>query len=198
VSFLLDTIRRQPHEVTLLAIGAMTNVALLFAMDPQIPSLLKELVLMVGVYTPCPRAAPGSVEYNAICDPDATAIVFAARPPKFTCIGLDVTTQCSRDGEECARRFHTAGGPLGVVADMAAIWFRDRPQIVFHDPLAAALIFEPDICRYRDGKVSVETTSPDLAGLTRFSTREPEKPHRVATEVDADRFFEHYFATVGA
>lgn len=46
-AFMQDTIRRHPGEITLLAIGPMTNVGLLFAYDPELPALLKRLVLMV-------------------------------------------------------------------------------------------------------------------------------------------------------
>jgi len=48
VEFLRRTIRDNPGEVILLAIGPLTNVALLFAVDPEIPSLLKGLVMMAG------------------------------------------------------------------------------------------------------------------------------------------------------
>ena len=51
VGFLRETIRRHPGEVTLLAIGPMTNVALLFALDPEIPRLLKALYMMIGSFT---------------------------------------------------------------------------------------------------------------------------------------------------
>lgn len=45
-----EMIRKHPGEVTLLAIGPMTNVALLFAMDPEIPHLLKDLYMMLGAF----------------------------------------------------------------------------------------------------------------------------------------------------
>src|SRR5437867_10805365 len=51
VQFLRQTIRRHPGEVTLLTIGPLTNIGLLFALDPEIPSLLKALVSMCGVFT---------------------------------------------------------------------------------------------------------------------------------------------------
>src|SRR5579859_3158827 len=51
VPFLRETIRAHPGEVTLLAIGPLTNVALLFALDAEIPRLLHSLVLMCGVFT---------------------------------------------------------------------------------------------------------------------------------------------------
>ena len=51
IEFLRQTIRAHPHEITLLTIGPLTNIALLFALDPEIPGLLKEHVLMCGVFT---------------------------------------------------------------------------------------------------------------------------------------------------
>ena len=51
IGFLRETIRQHPGEVTLLAIGPMTNVALLFALDPEIPQLLKGLYMICLLYT---------------------------------------------------------------------------------------------------------------------------------------------------
>lgn len=197
LEFIRSTIRSRPGEVTLLAIGPLTNLGLLFAADPEIPSLLKELVLMCGVFTAGNGHGPGSREWNALCDPLATAITYKARPPRFTSIGLEVTTKCVLEADECRRRFAEAGGPLGIVADMAEVWFRAGARhITFHDPLAGAVVFEPDICDYADGLVTVEATSEPLGGLTAFQTRSDDKPHRVATQVRPDRFFEHYFEVV--
>ena len=64
LDFLRTTIRKNPGEVTLLAIGPMTNVGLLFAMDPEIPSLLKRLVLMNGSFEH--KLAVGYNEWNSL------------------------------------------------------------------------------------------------------------------------------------
>jgi len=198
IEFLRRTIRAHPKEITLLAVGPLTNVGLLFATDPEIPSLLKELVLMCGVFTAGNGHGPAAREWNALVDPIATAIVFRARPPRFTSIGLEVTTRCQLHADECRRRFKEAGGPLEIVADMAEVWFRGRQEITFHDPLAGAIIFEPQICDYAEGEVTVETTSLSLAGLTAFNGRSEKKPHRIATKVDAAQFFKHYFEVVNS
>lgn len=182
------------RSITLLAVGPLTNVALLFASDPEIPSLLRQVVLMCGIFT---SGGPGAREWNALCDPVATAITFAARPPVFTSIGLDVTMQCQMAAAECRRRFRAAGGPLALVAEMAEVWFRGRPEITFHDPLAGAVLFEPELCRYQEGLVSVEIASPTLAGLTAWNPNAAEKPHRVAVAVDPEQFFAHYFEVTG-
>jgi len=197
VEFLRQAIRKRPHEITLLGIGPLTNIALLFATDPEIPSLLKELVLMCGVFTGPMNLGPNAREYNAITDPIATAMVFRSRPPQFTSIGLDVTKRCQLPADECRSRFAKAGGPLAIVAEMAEVWFRHRQEITFHDPLAAAVIFEPGLCKYETGEVSVETTDSTLAGLTAWNPKSEQKPHRIAVEVDSARFFDHYFGVVG-
>ncbi len=197
IEFLRQTIRARPHEITLLGIGPLTNLALLFATDPELPSLLKAIVLMCGVFTGGNGPGPAAREWNALVDPIATAIVFRARPPRFTSIGLEVTTRCRLPAEECRRRFALAGGPLGVVAEMAEVWFRGAAHITFHDPLAAAAVFEPDLCQYTEGQIEVETISPSLAGLTRLTSSAEPKPHQIAVTVDVARFFTHYFGSVG-
>ncbi len=196
-SYLQRTIRERPGEITLLAIGPMTNLGLLFSLDPEIPSLRKELVLMCGVFTSGNGHGPGAREWNAMSDPTATAITYAARPPRFTSIGLEVTTKCNLGADECRERFRKAGGPLEIVADMAEVWFRGRKAITFHDPLASAVIFEPSLCEYAEGEVTVHPSGHGIAGLTAFNGRAEQKPHRIATQVDSDAFFAHYFDVVG-
>jgi len=192
VEFLRRTIRAHPGEVTLLAIGPLTNVGLLFAADPEIPALLKGLVLMCGRYF----GAMGG-EWNACGDPHATAIVFGngpqARPPRHVSYGLDVTKQCVLSAETCRRRF--TAKVLEPVRDFAEVWFGNRREITFHDPLAAACLFEPDLCTYRRGRVTVSLHPPTM-GWTVFEADAPDPPHAVADGVAVERFFEHYFATL--
>ncbi|MEZ4677152.1 MAG: nucleoside hydrolase [Caldilineaceae bacterium] len=80
VEFLRHTIRAHPGEITLFAIGPLTNIALLFHSDPEIPTLLKQLVLMCGVFAGV-NWQNEPLEWNAILDPHATSIVYRARPP---------------------------------------------------------------------------------------------------------------------
>jgi len=197
VEFLRQTIRARPHQITLLTIGPLTNIALLFAADPEIPALLKELHMMCGVFTAGNGQGPGAKEWNALVDPIASAIVYRARPPRCTSIGLEVTTKCVLGADECRRRFTKAGGPLAIVAEMAEVWFHGKIHITFHDPLAGATVFEPQLCEYAEGEVEIETASPTLAGLSSFNRRAEVKPHRIAANVRAAEFFAHYFSVVG-
>jgi purine nucleosidase len=111
-------------------------------------------------------------------------------------VGLDVTLQCRLPADECRRRF--GRGRLKIVGEMAEEWFKRSSAIVFHDPLAAACIFKPDLCRFRPGLVGLELQSDRLRGITCFNANAAEKPHEVAETVDPDAFFAHYFETVEA
>jgi inosine-uridine nucleoside N-ribohydrolase len=191
IEFLRQTIRAHPGEVTLLAIGPMTNVALLFAADHEIPSLLKALVLMCGVFTnQLPRVGP--LEWNALLDPHATAMVYRAPVAIHRSLGLDVTCQVRMDAAEVRERFRAP--LLRPVLDFAEVWFNERPEITFHDPLAATTIFDSQICAFTRGSVDVELASPRLAGLTHWQANTEPAPHQVALEVDSTRFFENYFS----
>ena len=196
VDFLRETIRARPGEITLLATGPFTNLGVLFALDPEIPTLLKQLVVMGGVYYG--RGYDHThAEWNIRNDPHAAALVFNAPVPRLIAVGLDVTMQCRMPSDEVRRRFTEVGPPLGLVLGMAEVWFRHTGQITFHDPLAAALIFEPSLCTLERQRIEVELTSPRGLGQTYFQNDAPEKPHEIAIGVEAEAFFKHYFAIVG-
>jgi purine nucleosidase len=190
VDFLRQQIHARPGELTLLAIGPMTNLGLLFALDPEVAQKLKRLVLMCGVFTS--GTGWGVREWNALCDPIATAITYAAPVAEHISIGLDVTTKCQMPSKECIARFNQIGGPLNVVAAATETWGADK--ITFHDPLAGAVIFEPKLCEYQEGQVAVELQSTHVPGMTHFDPKAAQKPHRVAMKVYASAFFEHYFS----
>lgn len=194
VEFMRRTIRDNPGEITLLAVGPMSNVAALFASDPEIPSLLKEFVVMCGLFL-----RPGySREWNGICDPVATALVYGAGPqtrPRFHCsYGLDVTLKVAMKADE-ARKAFASCKVLAPVADFVEVWFKQNANVCYHDPLAAVCLFHPEVCAYMDGQVTVPLSGEE-AGWTVFNPEAAEKPHKVAHGVNVGRFFKIYFDTV--
>jgi purine nucleosidase len=192
VDFLRETIRRRPGEVTLVSIGPLTNVALLSAVDPQAFSMLKGVVSMVGWFFP---PEPARREWNAFVDPIATAMMYRRCRRNHLSVGLDVTLQCTMSAEEVRRRF--VAPPLNIVGEMAEVWFRGRNTIVFHDPLAAALLFRPSVCQYQAGEVIVSVhEKQEESGHTRFVPAE-DGPHRVARSVGSAGFFEEFFSVFG-
>jgi len=197
IHFLQQTIRAHPGEVTLLAIGPLTNIAALFTIDPEIPSLLKSLVIMGGNFTPTRWHAPsgaGRVEWNIWNDPHAAEIVYRAPVPQHRSLGIDVTARVSLSPQAVREQFRSPG--LELVLEMADVWFDGgRDEITFHDPLAAVTIFEPDLCEYARGRVSIATGGL-MEGFTLFDpdAAPDDAVHQVATTVSSERFFHRYFA----
>ncbi len=188
LAFLQDTIRRYPNEIVLLAIGPLTNIALLFAMDPELPSLLKGLVLMCGVFRE-KQQQKTPLEWNAKLDPHATAMVYRQEMEMHRSVGLDVTMQVRMDIAEFSRRFKDPR--LVPVDKMLDVWVRESQVITFHDPLAAATLFMPDLCTFEQGKVSVDLQTGETLGKT--SWRPGAGWHQVAVSVNSALFFEHFF-----
>lgn len=189
VDYLRETIRSRPGEITLVTIGPVTNIALLFALDPEIPSLLKGMVSMFGSFF-----APGRNEWNVKCDPTASRTVLdRSGPADF--YGLDVTLQCTMPADIVRKRFDVE--PQRVILPMAEKWFEHSGEITFHDPLAVASLFNPGLCTFETGEISApmaeEGTGND--GRTLF-TPTPTGRHRVATTVDRDAFFAEYFGVL--
>jgi purine nucleosidase len=199
ITFLRDTIRAHPGEVTLLAVGPMTNVALLFATYPETAQLLKGLVMMIGAFSPgvAESGRKRKAEWNALVDPHAAAIVYrAALAPgaAHRSIGLDVTLKVTMPAAEVRERFQTPR--LSPVLDMAEVWFRERPVITFHDPLAGATLFDTAIVQFEPASVEVELVEPDALGRTMLIEAPAMRPHEIATTVTPDAFFEHYFSVI--
>jgi inosine-uridine nucleoside N-ribohydrolase len=192
VEFLRQTIHRYPGEITLLTIGPLTNIGLLFKVDPEIPYLLKQLVLMCGVFTT--KTVDNALEWNAMLDPHATAIVYRAPVPVHRSIGLDVTCRVTMPAAEVRQKFQTP--LLRPVLDFAEVWFQNADKITFHDPLAATTIFDDSICTFERGNVDIEVSDEKLLGQTRWQPGAQPVRHEVALDVSDKRFFEHYFGTV--
>lgn len=198
IDFMASTILAHPYEVTLLAVGPFTNVARLLVREPGISRLLKEIVIMGGKYSDYPTPW-GPTEWNAIVDPHATHQLFNLVECPMRAFGLDITWQLSMTPREVRAQFkqHPL---LKTVLDWSEIWFEERDLLHFHDPLAALCLFEPELCTYALGAVSVDLSSPTRAGITHFS---PTSKHpnakgtnpdiRIATGVQAPLFFERFF-----
>ena len=160
VPFMQRIIRENPGQITLIATAPMTNLGVLFTMDPEIPSLLAGLYLLCGspthqrfdhvteVHSAMDRddlvrhlASLGILENNSIIDPHAAKIVYraAGRCPNFVSVGNNVSSRVFMTPREAEERFtHPV---LKAVFDIAKEWFRDEAYVSFHDPLAAVLIF---------------------------------------------------------
>ena len=193
VTFLRDAIEAAPGAVTLLTIGPMTNAGLLFATYPETANKLAGIMIMGGAYSTSPWVGGGQ-EWNSYCDPTAARIVYRTPVASHRSVGLNVTRTCVLGTRESIDRFKVLGGPWDVVAAMTDVWGAHSDTVTYHDPLAAAVIFRPELCEWRRGRVSIELTSTRYRGATAFDPDDDlSAPHEVADRVDTGSFFAELF-----
>lgn len=190
VDFLGKSIHDNPRKIVFLTIGPLTNLANLFYRDPEIPSLIKGLVSMCGVFADrFPET--DEVEWNVQWDAYATHKVCESAVASHKFVGLDVTRDITMDIKQFLKKMPPEWRKLILALTEASSGPKDT--ITFHDPLAATTIFDKQICLFKKGLVTVELTG-DRIGKTRFSPSIPFAKHEVALEVDKARFFKSYFS----
>lgn len=190
IEFMRRTIRENPGEVILLTIGPLTNIGLLFKVDEEIPSLLKGLVMMCGYFH---QKIEGwnKLEWNAKGDYHSSNIVYRSKVKTHRSIGIDVTSQVTMDSKEFKENF--SADIFKPLQDYAQHWYDYSHTVTFHDPLAAATIFNEIICGYEKGNVSIELNDAETAGLTKWEKNQNGK-HEIATTVNKEEFFKEYFS----
>jgi pyrimidine-specific ribonucleoside hydrolase len=193
VDFLAGRLLASAEPVTVIAIGPLTNIALLVATHPAAAARIGRLVVMGGVARGG-NSTPTS-EFNVWTDPEAAHRVFAAGLP-LTMVGLDVTDRSvvtPRDVDVLR-----SGGPVARFAadavDFYSRFHQDRygtTDTYQHDALAVAEVIAPGIVQTKHLYVEVEygpgltrgTTVVDLHGVTGL----PPNTH-VALEFDHPGF----------
>ncbi len=187
--------RAYPGQLTVLALGPLTNVALALLLEPELPKLLREVVVMGGAAT-VPGNVTSSAEANIWHDPEAAELVLDAGL-QLTLVGLDVTmTALARSDwldrlaaieHEVAR---DASAILGFYADFYERLLGSR-ACALHDPLAAAIMLDPTLATYQEAPVRVElrgdhTRGATLAGLGPVDPGGPDPRPAVKVAVAAD------------
>lgn len=197
LDFMRDIILSNPGEVTLLAIGPMTNVGLLFAAHPETAAALKRLVLMGGNFMH-PETGRGYMESNTMCDPHASALVYRAQVKEHMSIGNDVTFELGMDRETVYRLF-SRHHLLRAVLPMVDRYFSSgAPALYFHDLCAAMTIFRSDLADFVHGHVDVELHADALMGMTVLKgAAYLDGRHRVAAHVNREVFYNEFAGTFG-
>jgi inosine-uridine nucleoside N-ribohydrolase len=190
VEFMRSTIRENPGEIILLTIGPLTNIGLLFSIDPEIPSLLKGLVSMCGHFLFSDPHLP-KTEWNAMGDYHASAIVYNSKIKYHQSIGLDVTSKVTMRPNEFKEKFESHD-LLKPVLDFSKAWFNEWPIVTFHDPLAAVTIFDKKVCEFERGEITIEFERKNRKGMTIWNPGINGK-HEIAVDVNPERFFRSYF-----
>ncbi|MGB3305635.1 MAG: nucleoside hydrolase [Thermomicrobiales bacterium] len=197
----------RPGELSLVAVGPLTNLAVALMADPSIASAYKQVVVMGGAFQ-----VPGNVtatgEANIWHDPEAAQIVFEAGWP-LTIVGLDVTEQ-ARVTETMLNELRDLGSPSGAhlqrISDgylniYAGRYGTSERQCPMHDALALGIAADPSLVRHApSAKVDVELTGTLTRGSTIADLRSWASPNlanaSVVLEADGERFVREWLATM--
>jgi purine nucleosidase len=161
--FLIERIMSAPGEITLVAIGPLTNIALAIRQEPRIVESVKEVFIMGGALRHEGNTTP-LAEFNTYVDPHAAHIVFHSGMP-ITLTPLDVTYQCIFLKDDLNRLLKINSPITKFIADATRFYmeFHDEYQkidgCVINDPMTLALTFMPEICDYQELYVDVDISS---------------------------------------
>ena len=191
--------RQYPDEVTLIAVGPLTNLALAIQKDPEGMRKLKEIVIMGGAVRTGGNITPHA-EFNIFSDPLAAERVFRSKLP-MTLVPLDVTHQVSLTPqwmEERVKPINNAFSKFAIETtgyDPERHRFRNKDLIHLHDPLAVGVVVDPELVRKERLAISVETEEGEFYGRT-FETREAPNIE-VCLEVNAKGFLDLFLSRLG-
>ncbi|MHB1527246.1 MAG: nucleoside hydrolase [Candidatus Dormibacteria bacterium] len=203
VNQLLRLARSRPGELTLLAIGPLTNVAVALILDPELPELLGEVVVMGGAITVPGNETPWA-EFNIAHDPEAAEVVLRTKWRRLTMVPLDATSGAVLRGPAVARLRGADAPSCRLAAEITRQRLTADGSFELCDPLAAGVALDPGLVDLRQAPVRVElhglyTRAATLADLRTAAVPEPERPSvEIAMGVDGGRFMERFLARLGA
>ncbi len=187
VKFLYDQLTGERGEAVLVALGPLTNLAVLLREHPNALEQAKQIVVMGGAVNTPGNVTP-EAEFNFYCDPVAADIVLSSRLP-ITMVDLAACRQVKINREQALGL--KSATPLGrLMLDMLQGWFHREPsreEFEFCDPLAMAIALHPAIATATKVDLDVGIEKDELLG----ATSETGGPGEItlAQDVDSSRFF---------
>lgn len=161
VDFIIDTIKANPNEITLVPIGPLTNIARALTRAPEIAKLVPQVALMGGAGF-CRGNVTPLAEANIANDPEAADIVFGGEWP-VVMLGLDVTLKTiigMKDFEQIKLANPKIGEFLAQAAEVYIKFYQKAEKVdgcCMHDVCALAILVVPELFELQTAKIRVET-----------------------------------------
>ena len=198
VDFIVETILSAPSkEITICALGPLTNIALALAREPEIVPKIREIVLMGGGFFEGGNITP-TAEFNIFVDPEAAQAVFASGIP-IVVHPLDVTHKALTTAKR-VEQFRQMGTKVGTATAQLLDFFERFDEEKYgtdggplHDPNVIAYLLKPELYSGRHCNVEIETGSDLTLGMTvvdwwGVTKRKPNA--LVLRDMDHDGFFD--------
>nr|WP_218863340.1 nucleoside hydrolase [Actinopolyspora biskrensis] len=192
VDHIVNTIAASPGEISLVAVGPLTNIALALRKEPRITEWVREFVIMGGSYTRG-NFSPAA-EFNIAADPEAAGVVFEA-PWRTVMFGLDLTHQ-ARATAAVRQRFTGLGRLQDELLSPCLDFYGNNRQYrehgpAIHDACAVAYVIAPELFTLTEARVDVETSGRFSSGMTVTDfAPEAESNAAVAITLDQEGFWD--------
>lgn len=190
----LARLARAYPGATLVALGPLTNVALALAVEPELPNLYGETIIMGGAVHAKGNAS-AVAEFNIYADPESAQMVLD-RGIDPILLPLEAMYGAPIDWDTWDRLVDA--GPIGrrFIAPMTAAMReryrkRDRPGIFWPDPLTMAVLLDPSCAQTYRGAIAVDVGHSAARGMTTLDWRtyDPAPPNAtIVDSVDLARF----------
>ena len=193
IDVIIETARRHQGELVLSVIGPATNIALALLKEPRLTSWVKEVTVMGGSggwgnMTP-------AAEFNAYCDPEAQAALYAAKWP-VRMVGVNITRTVGINAAEIGTLRQSGKRTAGAIADLLTFYMSRQTERTgmthapMHDACALIPLLDPTGMDYVETRVEVELQGKFTRGMTVCDLRgvKVRKPNaRVAVKPDRER-----------
>ena len=205
---MIDRVMASPGDITVLAIGRLTNLALAIAVEPGFAQAVQEVIVMGGAVNVPGNASP-TASANLRGDPEAADIVYRSGA-KLVQIGLDVCEQVEISAEQqsqlwaadtSATRFMRLITPFIQSAYERRGRLHNPGGVRYNDVPAVSYAIDPTLFECKDLPVKIETQGAHTRGQTVANQRDDpgEEPNaRVAFGVDAARLTQLWVERVAA
>lgn len=171
-----EEVRAAPGEVTIVALGPLTNIARAFARDPSLPELIGQLVIMGGTLDGVGNVTPAA-DFNIYCDPEAARAVFKSAAATKTLIPVDITRQVTF-GYDLLDKLPDGNCRVGrFLAKILPHLFRSYRQelgyesICLNDAVALVAALHPELFEMELTAADVELSGELTRGATVFDRR---------------------------
>lgn len=202
---IIELVRKHPREITLVCIGAQSNLALALIKAPDIAPLIKEVVMMAGALGMDPIWGRGNITPVAECniwfDPQAADIVFRSGIP-LSMVSLDVTNAAT--GLVLTPEHLTTVAndkPLNTLFREVCACYFDAPMFdwsegcVLYDPLAVAVAADASVGVFEEMAIGIETEGRLTVGQT-VPLRDVSANTRVCIKIDGQKIVGDIIRTI--
>ena len=195
VQLIIDSVMNN-EDVTIVATGPLTNVAMAIKMEPRLINKVKEIVLMGGSVDNG-NTSPAS-EFNIMCDPEAAHVVFSSGI-KVKMIGLNVTRKVLVTNEVINRMEKIHNSASDMFTKLMKV-FNENQRKTFHieagplhDPATIACLMDEDVIKFQKMNVVIDISHGPSYGRTNcdvFDYLHAPQNAYVAMDIDVDKYWD--------